>query len=171
MTLLDKPLQSLTAEDLMTRDVRTIPGRMSLRVAAQLLVRSRVSGAPVVDASGRCTGVISTTDFLKLAGRSGEPKPFAPHVACDWQLFDLEGVPDDCVERYMTRDPVTATPEDTKQDAIHKMRRRGCRHLPIMRNGVLVDMLSMRDLLWSEISEKEQEIRVLHDYIQGNGQT
>src|SRR5688500_7022523 len=106
MKLLDKPLQSLTAEDLMTSTVLTIPDNMSLRGAAHMLARDGISGAPVVDASGRCVGVISTTDFLRLADKGVQLGPLAPHVDCDWQMPDLEAVPDDCVRSLMTTDLV-----------------------------------------------------------------
>jgi len=67
----------------------------------------------------------------------------------------------------MTKDPVTASPRDTRTSAILKMRQRGCRHLPVLENGELVDMLSMRDLLRAEIEDREHEIKSLHQYIQG----
>src|SRR5262245_47502714 len=99
MTMLEKPLASLTVEDLMSRDVVTVHNHRSLREAAQMLLRARVSGAPVVDGAGRCVGVLSTTDFVRLAGTGDPARAFAPHVACDWQVFDLEGVPDDSVQK------------------------------------------------------------------------
>jgi CBS domain-containing protein len=67
MLTTEKPFLSLTAEDLMSRDVLTIPQAMSLRAAAHLLWQDRISGAPVVDAEGRCVGVLSTTDLVRWA--------------------------------------------------------------------------------------------------------
>ena len=68
-----KPFRSLTARDLMSKDVLLIPRKASLRHAAHLLAQSRVSGAPVVDDDGRCVGVLSTTDFMRVVeqGLSG----------------------------------------------------------------------------------------------------
>ena len=77
MLTMEKPFLNLTAEDLMSRDVLTIPQAMSLRAAAHLLWRERISGAPVVDAEGRCVGVLSTTDLVRWAdaqGRGAEPR-------------------------------------------------------------------------------------------------
>ena len=59
-----KPFLALTAADLMSPAVVVIPTSMSLQAAARLLSRFAISGAPVVDAEGRCVGVLSTTDFL-----------------------------------------------------------------------------------------------------------
>jgi CBS-domain-containing membrane protein len=121
MTLLDKPLQSLTAEDLMSHEVLTIPRGMSLRGAAQLLMRAQVSGAPIVDEGGRCVGVLSTSDFLKLAGDVPAGQSFLAHVACDWQVFELEAVPEDSVEQHMTADPVTVLRETTLGELARRM--------------------------------------------------
>src|SRR4051812_17557451 len=87
MNLHDKPLTALTAEDLMSREVITVPTGMSLRGAALLLTRAHVSGAPVVDERGRCVGVLSTSDFLKLAGGIA-PQCQQPHscVCSEWQV-------------------------------------------------------------------------------------
>lgn len=61
-----KPLLCLTAGDLMTRSVVRLTEEMPLRDAALLLFQNRISGAPVVNALGKCVGVFSTFDFLHL---------------------------------------------------------------------------------------------------------
>src|SRR5262249_54031616 len=38
-----------------------------------LLCQNSISGAPVVDAQGRCVGVLSAMDFVRLAGRRDAP--------------------------------------------------------------------------------------------------
>jgi CBS-domain-containing membrane protein len=83
-----KSLQQLTAEDLMTRDVVRLPQTMPLREAARLLWRNHVGGAPVVDGQGACIGVLSATDFLRLAERRVDvTRPTAPllPVTCAFQ--------------------------------------------------------------------------------------
>jgi len=67
----------------------------------------------------------------------------------------------------MTRDPVTASPDEARMLAVLKMRESGCRHLPIVKEGVVVDMVSIRDLLFEEIDERQAEIADLRRYIQG----
>lgn len=104
MNPLDSSLNVLTAADLMSREVLTIPAEMSLRGAGQLLMRARVSGAPVVDEQGTVIGVLSTTDFLKM------PRAHRTRESCvcsEWQVLDFCAVPEDTVTRYMTPDPVT----------------------------------------------------------------
>jgi len=60
-------MQALTAGDLMTSDLVRLTEEMPLREAATLLHKNHVGGAPVVDAEGRCVGVWSASDFLRLA--------------------------------------------------------------------------------------------------------
>lgn len=70
-----KPLVSLTVADVMTtggpEPVLVIPQNISLESAAGILLRGQVSGAPVVDAEGRCVGVLSALDFLRVAETGG----------------------------------------------------------------------------------------------------
>jgi CBS-domain-containing membrane protein len=58
-----KSFMKLTASDVMSRDVVRFPEDMPLPEAAQILVQKQLSGAPVVDAWGRCVGVLSLADF------------------------------------------------------------------------------------------------------------
>ena len=113
MTKTTKPLFALTAEDLMSRDVTTIPQNMSLRAAAHLLYQQQISGAPVVDDSGRCIGVLSATDFVRWADRSGEAERVQrrdPNCCCsDWQMMDLGALPREEARWHMTADPVIVT--------------------------------------------------------------
>lgn len=105
----------LTAADVMSRDVLVIPRHMSLRAAAHLLAKARVSGAPVTDELGRCVGVLSRTDLIRWMDRGeGMGQRFEAMDACvcsDWQMLALEEVPEDEVRQYMTTDLVAGTPD------------------------------------------------------------
>jgi predicted transcriptional regulator len=103
-------LASLTANDLMSRDLVLIPAQMSLRAAARTLSKSHISGAPVVDRDGRCIGVLSTTNFLHSVEKGEQPHPAEPVYHSAWQIPEPEDLPADRVEAHMTRDPVTAPP-------------------------------------------------------------
>jgi CBS domain-containing protein len=111
MPTIRKPFVSLTAEDLMSRDVKAVPQTMSLRAAAHLLYREQISGAPVVDDEGRCVGVLSATDLVRWAGDTArDPSPGPVDVCSDWQITEMLFVPEEEVARHMTADPVTAAP-------------------------------------------------------------
>ena len=112
MHVLAKPFATLTAADLMTRDVVAIPERLSLRAAAHLLAQAQVTGAPVIDETGACVGVISGSDFVRWAD-DGAPRRRATVSTCvcaDWQVVEVGSLPLDEVGLYMTTDVVTAAP-------------------------------------------------------------
>jgi CBS domain-containing protein len=88
MRVRNKPLQALTAADLMDPNLIRLPEKMSLRDAADLLLRNQISGAPVVDAQGRCVGVFSAMDFLRLSEiRVDSTRPTSPPlpITCSFQ--------------------------------------------------------------------------------------
>jgi CBS domain-containing protein len=82
------PLLSLTAGDLMSREVKTIPVAMPLREAARELARVGVHGAPVVDEDGRCVGVLSVSNVARWVARQDDPSP--PPPACSYQTVHRE---------------------------------------------------------------------------------
>jgi CBS domain-containing protein len=45
------------------------------------------------------------------------------------------------------------------------MQARGCRHLPVVEEGTVIGMLSLRDLLKVEIDEKNETIMWMNAYI------
>src|SRR5258705_3006642 len=69
------------------------------------------------------------------------------------------------VRSVMTREVVTATLDDRVERCLEKMRSVGCRHLPVVADGRVIAMISMRDLMRDEIEEQVEEIRGLRDYI------
>jgi len=110
-----KSLLSLTAADIMSREIVMIPREMSLQGAARMLARASVTGAPVVDSRGRCIGVLSATDFMHWVEKDPQSKKpqgdSATPMCLAWEI--VEGAGDRsccCVEEYMTKDPVLVAP-------------------------------------------------------------
>lgn len=105
-------LLAIVAADLMSRDIVLVPKEMSMRGAARLLDRAKVSGAPVLDDDGRCIGVISATDFLRYTEKDHTESGQHPNVGCpavhSWHIFEAETPYEDRVADVMTADPVTA---------------------------------------------------------------
>lgn len=64
------------------------------------------------------------------------------------------------VKKRMTRDPVTVSPADSLADALRLTRARRIRHLPVVRDGEVVGMVSDRDVrtaLPSPLTEPDEE--------------
>lgn len=89
--------------------------------AARLLNRARVTGAPVVDAEGRCVGVLSATDFIHWAEKGEKPAAGKETVCSPWQIFEEEELPKEVVLHYMTRDPVMVSSESPVGDLARMM--------------------------------------------------
>ncbi len=114
----------------------------------RLMSQEQIGAVPVCE-DGRLVGIFSERDFLRRVAARG----------LDAAKTELAAA--------MTPDPVTAEPTEDRLTAIEKMQGVGCRHLPIVANGAVIDMLSMRDLLFVEIAEREQEVAQLRQYISG----
>jgi CBS domain-containing protein len=61
-----------TVEEVMTRNVVTVPFDMPLQAVAELLLDCGISGAPVVDDAGRVLGLVSKTDLVRWQMDDGE---------------------------------------------------------------------------------------------------
>ncbi len=113
-----KRLLDLTAADLMSAPVMTIPQETPLREAARLLSRSNISGAPVVDAEGRCIGILSSGDFVTWAGKGGEAVSF---IAPWGEVISVDDAPDNDIRHYMTAQLVTVAPTTPVGELAQKM--------------------------------------------------
>jgi CBS domain-containing protein len=58
-------MDGTTAEDVMTRQVLTVPEGCSLAVAAKLMANAGVHRVPVVNETGALVGQLSTTDIVR----------------------------------------------------------------------------------------------------------
>ena len=116
---------------------------------AARLMAAREVGAVLLVEAGRIVGIFSERDLLRRVVARGAPPDHTPLRAA------------------MTRDPITASPDDDRMAAVLQMRKIGCRHLPILLDGVPVDTISIRDLLFDEIDARDGEIEDLKRYIQG----
>lgn len=124
MITMMKSLLERRASDLMSQEVLTIPSHLSLRAAAHELARAGISGAPVTDDDGRCIGVLSATDMVHRLdrGEQGIRMPNSDWCVCsDWQIIDPDVLPPESVLGYMTKDVVTAAPEDRLGDLARRM--------------------------------------------------
>jgi CBS domain-containing protein len=107
MLSVNKPLLTLTAGELMNHEIVAVPRDMSVQAAASLLRQNQISGAPVVDADGRCIGVLSANDFVRWTERR-PAAPIDPGYVCSRQVIgELEEFASEAVTACMTRDVVT----------------------------------------------------------------
>jgi CBS domain-containing protein len=78
----------------MTTDVHVLGENDPIYDAVDTLIRYRISGAPVIDNSGKVVGVISEKDCLRLLV-TGQDHQRADGVVADFMTREVESVPSD----------------------------------------------------------------------------
>src|SRR5579864_9514639 len=78
---------ALTAADVMTRDVVTVPPHASIRHVAKLLASNHISGVPVVEESGKLVGMVTEGDLITFTGEPSERQAWWLDMLADG--FDL----------------------------------------------------------------------------------
>jgi CBS domain-containing protein len=126
--------------------VLAVPGDTSVVEAATAMMERNVGMVAVLDGD-RLAGLFSERDVVRRVVGVGRDPSATP------------------VSEVMTTDIVTASPDTLYDDAIRLMDGANIRHLPIVEDGRLVSMLSIRDLLRVELRHKGEEIRYLHEYL------
>jgi CBS domain-containing protein len=105
----------------------TIQPSTTLREVADILVREEI-GCAVVEGTGKVAGVVSERDLVRA-------------VADDVDL-DAERASD-----YMAFDVVAVDPHDDIAETARAMLDGGIRHLPVVDEGKVVGIISIRDVL------------------------
>ena len=114
-------------------------------VAEQLSVR-RV-GSVLVLQDNEVVGVISERDVVRAMAQHGAA------------ALTME------VRRIMTTDVVTCDPDDTIEQVMMTMTRGRFRHLPVMRHGDLLGLVSIGDVVKARLTETQVEAEALKAYI------
>ncbi len=123
----------MLVRDAMSTVVLTIGPSHSLRHAAKRMSELRVGAAVVHDDDGQGPSILTERDILDSAAAN----------------HDLDA---EVAGNHLTQNAVVADPEWSLDDAAAAMLRGGFRHLVVCQDGVVVGILSMRDVVrcWSE---------------------
>jgi CBS domain-containing protein len=126
------------------RDQRlaTLPSSATVSAAAKLMAERRMGAVLIVD-DGKLVGIVTERDIAVRVVAAG---------------LDAAATR---LGKVMTPKPDTLKPTDTVRAALDLMARRGYRHLPVLRRGKLVGMVSIRDLYRSVVDQLEADILML----------
>lgn len=124
----------MNVRDAMTQVVLSAPAGTTIAEAASLMAQRRVGSALVVEGE-RLLGIFTERDIVKALSQDGQ----ATHQA---------------IGHWMTKDPQTISPEASLEDALQRMLDGHFRHLPVMEEGKLIGMLSMRDISRLSVSRE-----------------
>jgi CBS domain-containing protein len=127
-----------TVADVMTRDPLTVQPTTPLTEVIQILADRRISGLPVVTATGELVGVVSETDLM---WRETGATPPAYIMLLDSVIYldnpgryerDLHKALGETVADVMSPHPVTIRPDQAVRDAAHLMHDRQIHRLPVL---------------------------------------
>lgn len=140
----------MRAHQIMTKNVITVTPQTALLDAANIMLRSHVSGLPVVDPRGALRGIVSESDFLRRGeiGTQRKQSRWLEFFMGPGSLAsDYVHERGRKVEDVMTRDPVTVTEETSLDELVRLMEKHHIKRLPVMRDKVVVGIVTRSNLL------------------------
>ena len=114
-----------TVADLMVRDVLTVEPSDTIGEAAEKMNAANVGAVVVMEDMVRIVGIVTERDLLRAVAsraRAAEAR----------------------VRQWMTADPLTIEPETSIEDAAKIMFDNNFRHLPVVKDGRALGIVSLR---------------------------
>jgi CBS domain-containing protein len=119
-----------------------------LHAVVKRMYTHEIGAMPVCELGTRMVGIISERDLVRAFART------------DWSEMQYIRARDVMATRI-----VSCGPDDTMRHAQELMRINHIRHLPVVKDGQVQAMLSMRDTLALRLRESEDEMNVLRDVV------
>lgn len=119
----------MEVRQLLSGEVITITADQTLRDGAVAMNEAGVGSLAVLE-DGELTGIFTERDVLHAVAAGA----------------DLD---DDPISRWMTDYPDSFTPDMDVREAADWMLATGYRHLPVLENGSVIGMASIKDVLWA----------------------
>ncbi len=129
----------------------SVSPQASVYDALKLMAEKNVGAVMVVDENNQMIGIFTERDYARKIVLKGKTSLETP-------IYEI-----------MTSEMITVNPEQTLEECMNLMTKWHIRHLPIMENGRLSGMVSMRDVVEVLLSTKEGTIASLENYILGEG--
>jgi len=128
-------------------DVVWVPPTASVTEVAEVIASRRIGAVVVLDPDRKMVGILSERDVVKAIAAHG--------VAA---LHKTAG-------ELMTRDVLTVVPETSVRQALEIMEQGYFRHLPVVLDGALVGIVSVRDLVKHQFSLQEYEVETMRGFV------
>ena len=143
-------MQTLTARDLMTPDVVTVPPETPILALAHLMAERHISAVPVLDAEGHVLGLVSEADLIRRLADEDEKHPswfaglFADPVAQAERYARAHGA---TAADVMTTELVSVAPTDSAAHVAKVIEDKHVRRALVLDKGKLLGIVSRADLL------------------------
>ncbi|WP_298290790.1 CBS domain-containing protein [uncultured Litoreibacter sp.] len=130
--------------------VVTIAPDATVSDAANLLSTKRIGSVVVTPDGKHAMGILSERDIVREIGKRGP------------------GCLDDAVSAMMTRDPVTCSVDDTADEVLSRMTEGRFRHMPVVKDGDMIGLITIGDVVKSRLNELAMEKDALEGMIMGH---
>jgi len=140
----------MIVENFMTRRVATVTPDAPILEAARLMLVHRVSGLPVIDATGRVVGIVSEHDLLRHRDGGDEKQPahwLQLMIEHPEKVGELAQFQNRKVSEVMTKNPITVAPATSLGEACRLIEDGGIKRLPVVQDGKLVGVIARADLV------------------------
>ena len=125
--------------------VETAPPELSVAEAARRLTEKGIGSLVVCDGRENPVGILNERDIVKALSRHG------------LAIFSLP-------IRSIMSPCVPCIPGDRVSHIMSRMTRQRARHMPVMESSRLVGIVSIGDIVKSQLEQTELEVNVLRDY-------
>ena len=144
---------TIPAKSVMTTDIVTVPPETTIAETARRMLIHHVSAVPVVDPDNRPLGLVSEGDVMRYFGAQfqskraqwlrmlAEGETLAPEFLAEIGLNQRH------VREIMSTAIVSADEEASLAELADLMLKHGIKRVPILRDGVLVGMVSRAELI------------------------
>ena len=132
------------------RDVVSIDSNSSVDDAIKVM-NSRKISAIIVTENGATVGIFTERDVVRC-----------------YLSAEGKGFKETPVKTAMTKNLIVAQMEDDLNDTMAVMVEKNIRHLPVIDGSTVIGMLSIRDIIQTQVGKLHSEIHYLKDYIMGN---
>jgi len=156
----------LKVRDVMTSSVITLNVTDNLHDATVKFAINGISGAPVLDESGKLVGMLSESDILEFIKQFQE-KIKMEYPSISFLSLPLDQIVDDeealrtyqeisskKVEEIMRRDLETVDPDAPLTDAIDLMLQNDMKRIPVMEHERVVGIITCSDIIWAMYEDK-----------------
>jgi CBS domain-containing protein len=145
----------MQVKDVMTRHVISVEAGEPILKAARLMLQNRISGLPVIDATGKLVGIVTEGDFLRrgeIGTQRHRPKWLEFLVGPGRIAAEYVRASGRRVDEVMTPDPLSITEDDTLEAVVEQMERYRVKRLPVIRGGHMVGIVSRANLMHALVS-------------------
>jgi CBS domain-containing protein len=145
--------ENLKARDCMTSPALAVALDDTARHAAELMIRHRISGLPVIDETSRPVGLVSEADFVFGAAEARKHRQeqwlrlISDGQAVNANYLDLLDKELGRVRRFMASPVIGVEADAPLNEVVRLMAEHGVRRVIVTREGKLAGVVTRRDLL------------------------